>query len=275
MNVATTVQEAPRVAAPWIERTARIGYAAKGLLYLVTAGLAIATAVGVARTVPTGQTSAMRTLIDIPFGQILVGIIAVGLVGYGVWRIVMAIVDLEDDGRSLKGLAVRFSYACRGVFHLALAYSACKAIMGITTRSKAADEKQLSATALAIPGGRFVLIGVAIGIAIYAGYELYCAVTSKLSSRLDLGRLSQTAQSALVGLARFGIAARAMIFLTLAWFIGQAALLRDASKAGGVAESTQKLFSLGTLPYLAVALGLAGYGVYQLVEARFRRISVA
>lgn len=274
MTVATTVQEAPRVAAPWIERTARIGYAGKGLLYLIIAGLAIATAVGIARSGPTGQASAMRTLVDVPFGQVFLGIIAVGLAGYGVWCVITAIVDLENAGRDLKGVAVRFGCACRGVFHLALAYSAAKLVMGLSA-AKAANEKQLSATALSIPGGRYLLLGVAIGIAIYAGYELYCAVTSKLGKRLDLSSLSSGAQRGIEAVSRFGMGARAMVFFTLAVFIGRAAINRNPAEAGGVAESTKALFSLGTLPYLALALGLASYGVYQLVEARFRRFTVA
>jgi hypothetical protein len=44
---------------------------------------------------------------------------------------------------------------------------------------------------------------------------------------------------------------------------------------GGIRESLNMLANLGRWPFAVVALGLIAYGVYELVNARYRRITVA
>jgi len=49
----------------------------------------------------------------------------------------------------------------------------------------------------------------------------------------------------------------------------------DASEAGGVAQSLRTIAHTGRWPFVVVALGLIAYGVYELVNARYRNIRVA
>ena len=57
--------------------------------------------------------------------------------------------------------------------------------------------------------------------------------------------------------------------------MGRAAAPHDPGQAGGVRESLLTLAGIGRWALAAAALGLIAYGVYQLVEARYRRIDVA
>jgi hypothetical protein len=65
-----------------------------------------------------------------------------------------------------------------------------------------------------------------------------------------------------------------VVFLFIAYFVSRAAAQHDPSRAGGVDESLQALAAVGRWPLAAVALGLVAYGVYELVNARYRRIQV-
>ena len=61
------VRRAGREAGPWIERLARLGYAAKGLVYVLVGFLALRTALGRGGEI-TDSEGALRTLLDQPFG---------------------------------------------------------------------------------------------------------------------------------------------------------------------------------------------------------------
>ncbi|MEG6551583.1 DUF1206 domain-containing protein, partial [Desulfocurvibacter africanus] len=84
----------------------RLGYAARGVVYLLVGGLAVLAALG--RGGGTTDTKgALRTLLDTPWGDALLGVIAVGLLGYAAWRFVQAVGDVDRHGKDAKGLAVR------------------------------------------------------------------------------------------------------------------------------------------------------------------------
>jgi hypothetical protein len=114
----------------------------------------------------------------------------------------------------------------------------------------------------------------AAGVATYGVYQLYRSYAPKLGRQLDLSPLSPRAHGWAVGVSRFGIAARGVVFCLIGFFLGRAALRHDAAQVGGVRESLRMLESLGRWPFAVVALGLVAYGVYELVNARYRRIRV-
>ena len=67
----------------------------------------------------------------------------------------------------------------------------------------------------------------------------------------------------------------AVVFITIAWLLGRAASEHDAARAGGIDDALASLASLGRIPYAAIATGLIAYGVYELLNARYRRIEAA
>ena len=55
----------------------------------------------------------------------------------------------------------------------------------------------------------------------------------------------------------------------------RAAQRHDPTEVGGIRESLNMLANLGRWPFAVVSVGLIAYGVYELVNARYRRITVA
>ena len=260
-------------AAPWVERLARVGYAAKAVLY-ITVGLLAAQA-GLGRGGRTVDTQgALRVVHHATFGRVGLLVVAAGLLGYAIWRIVEGVVDPDRRGTDAKGLALRTSFVGRGVLHGAL---------GITALRLAAREKpgphqdqtrHWTEVAFGLPAGDLLVWLAALGIAGYGFYQLYRAYGSKLSRQLTLGELGSSSMRWVVGVSRFGIAARGIVFCLIGFLMARAAARHDAGQAGGLRKSMGLLAGIGRWPFVVVALGLVAYGVYELVNARYRRISV-
>ncbi|HEV2129901.1 MAG TPA: DUF1206 domain-containing protein, partial [Longimicrobiaceae bacterium] len=116
-------------ASPWVEGLARLGYAAKGVVYLIVGGLAAQAALGSGGQT-TGSEGALSTILRQPLGQVLLGAVAVGLAGYALWRFVQAALDPEHRGTDAKGIAIRLGYAISGVIHAGLAIEAARMVLG-------------------------------------------------------------------------------------------------------------------------------------------------
>ncbi|MEW5929365.1 MAG: DUF1206 domain-containing protein [Gemmatimonadota bacterium] len=267
---------AAREAAPWVERLARLGYAAKGVVYLIIGGIAARAAFGSGERVQ-GSQGALRTILEQPFGKFLLGLMALGLAGYALWRLVQAVLDPEHAGSSDKGrMAKRAGYAISGVIHAGLALAALRmATGGGGGGGDRTDD--WTATLMRQPAGRWLVAAVGLGILAYGAYALYRAYAVKLDKRLDLSRMSPAARTWAVRSGRAGIAARGMVFLVMGFFLVRAAQHSNPSEARGLDGALQALQQQSYGPWLLglVAIGLVGYGIYQLVEARYRRIQPA
>ena len=170
-SVSVAVDDAKQEVAPWIERLARVGFAAKALLYITVGFLAASAALGWGGKAGTDQHGAMLELLHKPFGRVLLATVALGLVGYAAWRIIEAIADPERHGRSAKGIAMRVRSFVTGAFHLALAFSAAKlALYQRDDHNSSRQAQEWTARALAKPGGKLI---VAIAAAVFIGYGLY------------------------------------------------------------------------------------------------------
>jgi hypothetical protein len=261
--------------APWIERMARVGYAAKAVLYGTIGVLAAQVALGEGGET-TDSRGALRTVLDAPFGRALLFLIAAGLVGYALWRVVQAITDPERRGSDAKGIALRSSFAARGLLHLGVAFTALRmAVRNGAESGGSGRQEELAARTLDAPGGESLLLLVGAGVVAYGLYQLYRAYAAKLSKQLDLGQLSAETGRWAIGLSRFGIAARGIVFCLTGVFLVRAARAHDAQQAGGVGRSLDALAQMGRWPLALVALGLVAYGAYELLNARYRRIAVA
>jgi hypothetical protein len=264
-----------RQLAPWIERLARVGYAAKGVVYILIGALAARAAAGTGgRT--TDSRGALVTIGQGELGTVLLAVIAAGLLGYAAWRFIAAATDAEGQGHDGKGVAKRLAGAGRGALYVGLAVQAVRLIQGTGSGSSGSGAEDWTARLMGAPFGRWLVAGVGCGIIAYALYQLYRAYAAKVRKHLDLGRLSAATQSAIVAIGRFGIGARGVVFLVVGWFLIRAARQTDASEASGIGEA---LDTLERQPHGAwllgiVAVGLVAYGIYQLVNARYRRIAV-
>lgn len=257
---------AAREAGPWVERLARLGYAAKGAVYILVGGLALA-AVFTTGGRTTGSSGALTSIADSMVGRVSLGLIALGLAGYVVWGLVRAIRDPENEGGGHRVFA-----AVTALIYGLLAVEAARlALAGGGGTGGGGGASHWSSELLQQPFGQWLAGAVGVAVGLYGVQQLINAWQVDLDDQLDLSSLSRTARSWVVRTGRLGLAARGLVFTIIGYSFVRSAMQADPSTAEGVGgvlgglQDTQWLLAL-------VALGLLAYGVYNVVRARFRVI---
>jgi hypothetical protein len=257
----------------WIEKLARAGYATKGVIYALFGAITVMAAVEGGRDA-AGSKDAIYTIAEQPFGQVLLAIVGVGLVGYALWRFIQAGLDVEHEGGGKKGAAKRVGYAASGVAHVALAVLVGQLLFG--GGAGGGGQQTWISQALAQSWGP-ILIG-ALGAAIIAGglFQLYKAYTAKFVRELKTQEMSARESKAARIVGRVGLAARGIVFPIIGVFLLQAAITANPAEARGasVEGALEKIAEAGAIWLALVAAGLVAYGVFQLFMARYRRIDV-
>ncbi len=265
-------EQASQEASPWIDRLGRFGYAAKGVVYAIVGILAFQVAIGSGgRT--TGSSGALQSVANQPFGQILLGAIAIGLVGYVVWRFAEAIYDPENKGTDAKGIATRIGYVVSGILYGFLAFTAVQIITGNGGGGGSSTES-FTARLMSQPFGQW-LVGIVGIITIAAGFEqLQRAYTASFQKKFKMGEMSPTEQTWATRLGRFGLAARGVVWTMIGIFFIVAAYQAQPQEAEGLAQVLQTLTQQPFGPWLLgiVALGLIAYGIFMEIQARYRRM---
>jgi hypothetical protein len=260
---------------PWIERLARVGYTAKGVVYLLIGLLAFQAAAGMGGRA-TDTDGAFRVLLSQPFGRALLALAAIGLGGYALWRAVCAAKDPEAQRRDWKRSFVRVGYAASAVAHAAIGIKAARLAIGHHS-SRGDTVERWTAWTMAAPLGPWLVGLAALGVAGYGVAQIVRGLRGNVAKRLGLGELAGDDRRMLLYAARTGLVARGIVFVLMGTFLFRAMTEYDPSEAGGPREALQLLGHQPYAPFLlgGVALGLAAYGVFQLVKARFRVITAA
>jgi hypothetical protein len=258
---------------PWIDRLARFGFAARALVYVLVGSLAAAAAAGMGgRTTDTH--GAIRTVGAQRFGFVFLCAIGLGLASYAAWRFVQAGLDLDHKGDDLKGLAVRASFAASGIVHAGLALTAASLAAGLR-QGRSDAVRTWAGRLMDAPYGTWVVGGVGAAVIGAGVYQFYKAYAAKFEEHLRRSQMSAAARTWARRIGRAGLAARGVTFGVIGWFLVQAALNADPSRARGLAGALRVLRQQDYGRWLlgVVALGLTAYGLLSLVEARYRRIT--
>lgn len=258
---------------PWVERLARFGIASKGIVYAIAGVLATQAAFGAGGKI-TDTEGALQTILTQPFGKFLLSAIAIGLIGYVLWRFVQAITDPENKGSDLKGIVQRIGYAINGIVYAGLALTAVKLALGSSGGGGGNSTQDWTARLLAQPFGQW-LVGMLGAFTLGMGlYQLYQAYRAKFRGELKWQEMSDRERTWATRLGRFGLAARGIVFGVTGFFFIQAARQSDAKEVRGLGGVLVAIAQQPYGPILLglVALGLVAYGLYMAVQARYRRV---
>ena len=250
-----------------LETLARVGYASKAVIYAIVGVLAILTAANRGGAI-TDTTGALFVVLTKPFGRGLLTILAVGLCGYGTWRLIDAFKNPDRDR-----LVVRVGNGVRGMVYGALGVRAVQLLRGLG--GSAGDQAELwTAKMLDWPLGPFVVAAVGGVIAAYGTSQFVQAVTASHDKKVEWASVPSAARLALQRISQLGVATRGGLLVTLGVFLLRAGLTRDADQAAGTRESLVRLGGLfeGRWFLAVLAVGVIAYAVDQAVHACCRRI---
>jgi hypothetical protein len=254
---------------PWVRLAARIGYAAIGVVYILVGILALRLAFGPGGDAPD-QESALQQILGAPFGRAVLGVAAVGLFGYLIWRIIEAVLDLRDKGSEPQGLGARAGYIASGLAYGALGVEAARLAMGMGGGS-GGGQQEWTARLMELPLGRWLVVAAALCVGGTAVYQLYKGATRKFREELLIGQMSQGERAAIEPIGVAGYIAHGVVLGLAAVFLAQAALRFDPEEARGLGGALEELAAAPFGPWLLgiVAIGLVAYGVYKLAQARY------
>ncbi len=249
------------------ELTAKLGYAARGIVFLLVAILALFS--GIAGGQPETKT-AISTLLQQPLGRVWVGLIGLGLLGFVAWRLAQSIADADGQGNDGRALVIRAALLGSAVTYTGLAVYALGHAVSASGDTGGSGEKGLAQWVMSQPFGSYVAIAIGIGL-IVGGI----VTGAKGAFRKFEKYISFPDRSGLLSyICIYGLIARGAVFSVTGILFAYAGFKVDPEQAGGIADALEWLRELpfGSLLYVIIAIGLAAFGVYNLVAAKYRTV---
>ena len=230
-----------------MEIAARIGWSARGALYLLLAVLTarIPISGGGERVDKQG---AFTALADTSFGAWLLGTLVVGMAGFAVFRLWAAVRGAEEKTNR------RVGWAISAAIYVALAYLAYGVLRG--ARSGGNEEKALTVQVLTWSWGQLLVGGIALVLLAIAANYVRKGVKERFLHDIDEGAVpGQLARPVrVVGVA--GWLGRAVVWALVGFFLLRAAIQHDPNEPVGLDESLHALAGEGwgvALLWIAVA----------------------
>lgn len=255
----------------WVEALARAGLVARGALYVLVAVIALRLATGHASSEPNKH-GALEAVARQPLGRLLLAAMTVGFAGYALWRYVQGL--LNPGGES--GWASRVGNVARGALYTSFVFTTLPLVVGADGGHDPHREIDATARVLGLPVGRFLVGGLGVAVMVGGAYQAWRAVTQKYWRKLADEKMRPVVRAAVLSVATVGLAARTVVFGLVGLFLVRAAASYNPNEAGGVDEALRRLLAAphGHELLALVAGGLAAFGLYSFVEARYRRVPV-
>ncbi|ALD22376.1 DUF1206 domain-containing protein [Hymenobacter sp. DG25A] len=270
MSLATTISAAvPGSPSAGIRALARFGFAAKGVVYFLMGILALLAATGQQGGQTADKEQAVQTVQSLPGGQVLLGLIAFGLLGYIIWRFTQALRDTENKGSDAKGLGRRLGYAGSGLVYASVAWYAAQLAMNGYADKGGNARQDLTAKVLNWPAGEWLVMLLGLIIIGTGLYQIYRAYSGSFSKHVNDSGLPANQQQIVYRTGQVGYTARGIVLGIIGYFFVQAGRQHRAAAVGTTDEAFDFLAAMGPAALAIVALGLMAYGLYMLVRAKY------
>jgi hypothetical protein len=253
------------------ELLARAGFVSRGVIYGVIGILSVKLAVG-AGGKTTNQSGALKTIAHQPFGKVLLILVAIGLAGYALWRILHALLghgpESSDSGFD------RIAALGSGIAYAGICAVAVEILLGSGGGKSSGGASKAAAGVFGWPAGTW-LVGIAgavfIGVALYQGYR---GISRDFLGDSKTEEMSRSTRTWIEWIGVIGHLARMVVFGLVGIFLIKAAIDYNPNKAVGLDGALAKLahHSYGSLLLGIVAAGLILFALYSLSDARYRRI---
>ena len=200
------------------------------MIYAIIGVLAIKLALGDGGKT-TNQNGALQTIAQQPFGKALLILMAIGLAGYAIWRLVRAAIghgpeasdDTKDRARRPgERHRLRAAVRHRGVDPDRLGSGG------------SGSPDKTTGGVLGWPGGQVLVViagVVVIGVGLEQGYK---GIKRKFLEESKTEEMSESVERAFTALGVFGHLARMVVFALIGYFLIRAAIDYDPDKAVGL-----------------------------------------
>jgi Domain of Unknown Function (DUF1206) len=253
-----------------LENLARIGLVSYGVVHLLLASLALQLAWGGGSGQSADQAGALATLAEQPLGRPLLWLIAVGLIALAVWQAAEVLrwrSRLSSSGDARKKAVEKIVKAiAKAVLYTVLAVLAVR----IATGGGGGGQQQ-AAGVFGWPAGRW-LVGLIGLVVIGVGVDLvHKGVSKRFLDEVDLSSAPPHARQLVTRLGQVGFPAKGVALGVVGGLLVYAAVTFDPARATGLDGALHTILSapFGQVLLTLVAIGIAAFGAYCLVRARY------
>ncbi|MBT2408488.1 MULTISPECIES: DUF1206 domain-containing protein [unclassified Streptomyces] len=254
------------------EVVARCGLLARGVLYVLVGLLALRIVSGGGGGKEADRQGALQELAGKPLGGLLIWAVGIGLVCMMLWCLSEAV--FGEAGPEGDKPGKRLASAGRAVFYGVVAFSVFTFAAGGGGRSGDEQSRDVTAKALDLPAGRWLVAAAGLGIAIAGVVIAVQAARCSFREHLAMGGVPAPWRKAVDVLGVTGGLARGSVFAAAGGFIVYAALRYDPAQAKGIDDTLRSFTRTAAGPWLlvAVAVGLMLFGVFCWAMARWRQV---
>lgn len=264
----------------YVAKLRSAGFLTKGIVYFLIGTLTFMAAFDLGGDV-TSTNGVIQFLLSLPLGMILGGIVALGLFAYTLWRLYeMLFLPGFNSGseKVVKKGFKRFRYLYSSILYGILAYSFARPLIkdlfgGSSIEADSGRDSQSKAALwelLSKDWGSAVIWLLALVIAGQAFWQFKLAYSAKFMKKIDNYPDIKHEYDVIRKSGRLGYSARGVVFGIISFFLIKVALQHNANIYRGTEGALQYLLSLSYGSFLlgAIAVGLIGYGIFNLMVAR-------
>jgi hypothetical protein len=270
---------------PSLVAVSRLGWVAKGVVYLLVGVLAVPIALqgaGSARddggAGEASQLGAVAEIAESSFGRLALWLIAIGLALYVLWRVVSILLPADNTPTAWL---TRLGYAVSAIVYSALAWAAVSfARHGATAagaESEDAKVERFTRELMEKSAGRW-LVGLIGAVVVAVGaYFVLKGWRASFRDELQPGGVGPVRHESIVTLGRIGWAGRGIVMALVGWFLIRAAVEFRPDDAKGIDGALREVngTTFGTPLVWFAAIALIVYGVFCVVSAPRQRLTGA
>lgn len=262
------------IANPWLRRYILVGYAAKGIVYLLIGTLAIQGA-AISNREAAGTYLTLSFLARQPLGKLLVCLLAIALMGYVLRRLLQTILAPgSSNSLSLKRVFQRIGYIMSGLSYTGVAYSALNIVLELGEYDDTIED--LVNELFEQPIGEWLILLGGIVVTIIGFSYIRGAYTGSYISEFESFDIHYRLEEWATRFGKIGVAARGVAFVLTGMFLIQAAISGNSELAGGL-QNVFRVLAVKPLGWLwlgLIGIGFICYGLYLFVATVYRRHTV-
>lgn len=248
---------------------ARVGLAARAVVWMLMGVLAIAIAVGGTHR-QADQQGALATLAAQSGGSVLLVVLAAGLACYALWRLVEAIFGTRGESSAKDRLASLI----RAIMYTVLCFTTVSVLTGSSGSSQDQRQKGLTAQVMQYTGGRWLvgIVGlVVVGVGIYFTQQ---GVRRDIYGHLDEHKVARKMRPAVTALGVFGNTARGVVIALAGVFVIAAAVTANPHDSTGLDGTLRSLAqeSFGPAVLVIAGAGLIAFGLFGVAEGVWSKV---
>ena len=247
---------------------ARLGLAARGLVWVVLGLLAVQIALG--DSAQADQGGALRAIADQPLGGALLVAVAIGFAAYALFQLLEAAVGHRDE-TGAKRTGERAVSGVKTLLYGALAVTTLRVLGG----SDGDDPTQsLTARAMALPAGRLLVGAVGVVLVVVGGVLAVRGLKQDHDDDCDTAKLPRGLRRPAVWVGVAGHLGRGIVLALVGLFVLRAAWQFDPEQAKGLDAVLQSVAAqaYGQALLLAAAACLVAFGLWSFIESACKRL---